>query len=648
MILLPVLTFTFTFLIIRALNTTKPEPNGSRLALLQAAGLVGAYVALSAEVLSIFNALSPTGLSVAWFVAFLLVAGIGWRKGWLSIGANAFRQSLPALSRFEIIAVAGFVLIVGLLFVVAILSPPNNTDSLLYHMSRVAHWAQNQSLSHYATGFSPQLLNPIFAETAILDLRLMWGDDQLANLVQWLSMLGSLIGVTLAAKLLGASRRGQLVAAAFALSIPMGLMQATSTQNDYVTAFWLVSLLCFASLSVTRELTWDEELAFSLALALGLLTKGTYYPYAAPVIAWFFIHQISRHGWRTSVVRGVLIAVPIIVINFGYWLRNTLTFGGPLGGPEWIESMTFLPRTVMAVVSAMVRNTIMHFVTPYEDLNARIVETVRSALGTYDQSLANLELTWAWNHEDFAPNPLHVVLIAITVLALVIGRNRLKSRLLFEYSVVVASLFVILALVVKFDPWGIRYQLPFWIAWAPVFGVVLAVLAGRYAASVAVVVLLLLAIPWSIFNSTRPLIGMQIDPKGIEIPCIGRCTHIGSILEIPEEDVLFANWRQLEDSSVQATASLRGSGCQNVGLRIDSHDKEYLFWWLLKAPQSGTRIESIYPLPELEFLSDPNFSPCAIICTICGDRTVLHGLPLVEDYGEVKIYAGDGYVPIAY
>ena len=648
LLLLPFLIFIATFINLRAFHAARPQPSGSRLAFLQAAAFVGAFVALSAELLSLFKGLTPAGLSAAWILALLVVGGTGWRKGWLSAGANALIRSLPSLGWFEIAAFSGFALIAGLLFVVAILSPPNNTDSLLYHMSRVAHWAQNQSLRHYATGFYPQLVNPIFAETTILHLRLLWGDDRLANLVQWLSMVGSLIGVTLAAKLLGASRRGQLVAAAFALSIPMGLMQATSTQNDYVVAFWLISLLCFAALRVIRALTWDEELAFGLVLALGLLTKGTFYPYAAPVVIWFFIHQIRGYGLRTSIARGFLVAVPVIMINFGYWLRNTLTFGGPLGASEWIDSMTFLPRTVMAVTAAMARNTIMHFVTPNEDLNARIADAVRAALGSYDQTLVNLQLTWGWNHEDLAGNPLHVVLVAITVLGLVLARKRFKSRLPLEYSLVVASLFVMLALVVKFDPWGIRYQLPYWVAWAPLFGVVLAGLTGRYVASAAVFGLLLATIPWSLFNSTRPIIGMQPDPKSIEIPCFLRCTHVGSILEVPAVDLLFANWRLQEDSAVRAADNLRESGCQNVGLRIDSHDKEYWFWWLLDAPQSGIHIETVYPVPELAKLFDPDYRPCAVICTICGDRTELHGLPLVGDYGAVKLYVGDSYVPEAY
>ncbi len=648
LLLLPSLTFFATFLNLSALQATRAEPSGSRLAFLQAAGLVGAYLALSSEVLSLFDALTTLGALAAWLLALVVATGIGLRKGWLAAGILAFRQSLPRLGTFEVVAISGFVLITSLLFVVAVLSPPNNTDSLLYHMSRVTHWAQNQSLRHYATGFFPQLVNPIFAETAILNLRLLWGDDRLANLVQWLSMGGTLIGVTLIARVLGSNRKGQLLEAAFALSIPMGLMQATSTQNDYVVAFWLVSLVCFASLRAVRPLSKDEELSFGFALALGLLTKGTYYPYAAPVVLWFFYHQVRGYGWRVSLVRGFLIGIPVLVLNLGYWLRNALTFGGPFGSSDWVDSMTFLPRTIMAVVAAMTRNIVMHFVSPFEDLNATIVQAVQSTLGSHDEMLTNLELTWGWNHEDLAANPLHVLLVAITALSVVLARKKLRSRLLMEYSLVAVSLFAMLALVVKFDPWGIRYQLPYWIMWAPVFGVVVASLAGRYVTSAAIVALLLSAVPWTLFNSTRPLIGMQPDPKGLEIRCFTRCTHVGSILEIPETDLLFANWRLLEDSSVRAAESLRETDCQNVGLRIDSHDKEYWFWWLLDAPQSGIRIESVYPLPELAHLSDENFRPCAVICTICGDRTELHGLPLYKDYGEVKLYIGDGFVPEAY
>ena len=647
LLLLPLLTFVLTLVNLAGIQSKRAEPS-NRLAFLQAAGFVGAYMVVSAELLSLFGALNVTGLSLAWLAAIIAIGGWGWRESWLSKGRAVLARSFPSLGIFEIAALSGFGLIIGLLFLVAVLSPPNNTDSLLYHMSRVAHWAQNQSLGHYATGYQHQLTMPFFAELTILNASVLWGSDRLANLVQWLSLGGTLIGVTVTAKILRANRIGQLASAAFALSIPMGLLQATSTQNDYVVAFWLISLACYASLRAVRRLTLNEELAFGVALALGLLTKGTYYPYALPIVLWFFIHQIRSYGWRKSLVRGSLIVIPVLVLNLGFWARNLATFGGPLGPSESVTSRVFDPREPIAIVSTFARNIAMHFVTPSEGLNAEIVHRLNSTLGAFDPDSADLQLIWRWNHEDLAANPLHVILVVLTVLGLLFGRRRLPGRPLAEYSLVAGATLVMLSIVVRPDVWGIRLQLPHWVLWAPVFGIVILNLGGRYVASAAVIALLLAAVPWTLFNSTRPLIGMQPDPKGIEIPCFLSCTHVGSILEVPEVDLLFANFRRQEDSAVRAADNLRESGCQNVGLRIDSRDKEYWFWWLLDAPQSGIHIETVYPVPELAKLFDPDYRPCAVICTICGNRTELHGLPLVGDYGAVKLYVGDSYVPEAY
>jgi hypothetical protein len=44
---------------------------------------------------------------------------------------------------------------------------------------------------------------------------------------------------------LGANQTGQLIAAVFVATIPMGILQASSTQNDYVLSFWLICFVYF-------------------------------------------------------------------------------------------------------------------------------------------------------------------------------------------------------------------------------------------------------------------------------------------------------------------------------------------------------------------------------------------------------------------
>jgi hypothetical protein len=181
-----------------------------------------------------------------------------------------------------------------------------------------------------------------------------------------------------------------------------------------------------------------------------------------------------------------------------------------------------------------------------------------------------------------------------------------------------------------------------------VFGMVVSRLGERWLAPLAAVLFFLITLPYVFFNSTRPLIAMQniSEPYSIHpLPFLGK-TGISSIFYADQQRLLFANWSYLKKPYVEIANDIRNSDCKQVGLRIDSHDIEYTFWWLLNAPQSGTRIESLYYGAELARYADPTFKPCAIICTICETRTRVNGLNLSGTYdGVVKLFVGDTYSP---
>jgi hypothetical protein len=202
--------------------------------------------------------------------------------------------------------------------------------------------------------------------------------------------------------------------------------------------------------------------------------------------------------------------------------------------------------------------------------------------------------------------------------------------------------FFILMLVLKFNQYEVRLQLPFWIAFAPLFGAALALIKVDKLVIVVTLGLLLTALPYVVFNRTRPLIAMRAVREPYTIPCFLGCTS-GSILNESPKTVLFANWIHYREPYSAATDLVRASSCRSVGLLIDSHDLEYPFWWLLNAPQSGIRIESIDTYPRLQRYVDPNFKPCAIICTICSDKATLHNLNLGGDFNSVRVYLGKNY-----
>ncbi|MCJ7568365.1 MAG: hypothetical protein MUO58_12565, partial [Anaerolineales bacterium] len=142
--------------------------------------------------------------------------------------------------------------------------------------------------------------------------------------------------------------------------------------------------------------------------------------------------------------------------------------------------------------------------------------------------------------------------------------------------------------------------------------------------------LLIAAMPWVFFNNTRPLVGAQ--PWTTRIP---------SVLKIPSGEILFAMNPGAYDEYLELAETIKQSDCEDVGLVLDSHDFEYQLWWLLDAPQSGLKMRSIETFPSLERYLDLEYEPCAIICTLCGDRSEYAGMPLTRRYGSLTLFLGN-------
>lgn len=645
LIILPVLTFFLSFFILFGHYGSQGDNRSDwRNAFLISAVFLAGYMVIFTEILSLFRALTQASIALSWSIALVITLILGWRSNLIKKGVSLAWQQIRSIHGSDYVFLIITFAIIATLFVVAIKSVPNNTDSLQYHMSRVMHWAQDKSLAHYPTAYEPQLFNPIFAEVGILDLRLLWGNDQLSGLIQWFSMVVALIAVSAIVKVLGVGRKGQWAAVAFTASLPMGILQSTSTQNDYVLAFLLATAIFMVLLSKKRQPDLGETACLGLAVGLGLLTKGTAYPYFLPVAIWYAINRLWESKFQRMLLQAGLITLIVIVINLGFWVRNIITFGGPLGPGEWVSVMTAGGYTPGIFVSSVTRNILMNFATPNDAVNNSIASWYRNTFSNMDPAASGFSLTLGWNHEDLAGSPLQVVILAITLIMLLIFRKN-AGNLSFKYCLVTLGSFLTLMIVLRFDPYGMRYHIPFWVIFAPLVGVAFAMVKIKQLVYMGIIGLFVTASPYIVFNRTRPLIAMRNVHEAFTIPCYLGCTS-GSILNESPKTILFANWIQYREPYSSTTDLILSSGCKNVGLEIDSHDLEYVFWWLLGAPQNGIHIETINPSPRSERYEKTGFKPCAIICTICVDSPNVHGLSLSEGFAEVQVYQGDGYDPM--
>jgi len=664
---------TFSVLLLHFLGRASDYPADAdvpwRKAFLLAAIFWGSFIALSSEILSLFSLINRSSLAVTWALALVGILSYAWSRGSVSRGYGQLRKLRLPAGLAERILLGGVVTLFMMLLLVAWIAPPNNVDSLLYHMSRIMHWAQNGNLEHYATGYHNQLFMPPWAELTNLHLRILWGSDRPANLVQWFSMVGSVVIASGVGELLGLRRKGQLLTGVFVASIPMGILQATSTQNDYIAAFWAVCSAYLVTLSFSRRLSPLEIAALSLSLGLGIMTKVTFFVYGFPIGVTYLLVELRKRGMRRALTSGAAIAGFIALTNAGVWVRNFHTYGGPYGtidlmnsalaptrliersktddssssgtdqnltaNPDAIEFSKRLAQIALWPISRISQAASLNLVTPSFAINHLAWSVLDEFPLLFNGVVSGSLMNAAWNHEDTAGNPLHLFLALLSVPLVAVGfRGHQSGGRIWGYSLMAGSTFLLLPLVIDrgSSGFGIRYQLPFFVLWAPIVGAATQTIRSRALMTGLGFALLMFAIPYALLNNTRPIIGRPPWP-----------TRTRSVFVASSSEIIFASNPGIRRQYQELISELNVSGCRDIGLRIDSGDLEYLFWWLLGAPQSGHRIESIYVLQSLEQYLDPTFKPCAIICTICGNQQRMHNLVLHMADSQVSLYLGPDY-----
>ena len=209
------------------------------------------------------------------------------------------------------------------------------------HTTRFVYWAQQGSVSHFPSHSLEQLRYEPLSGFTMLQPYILSGNDRFVNGIQWLSFLGCIFGVSLIAKQLGAGFRGQIGAAVLCATIPMAIMQSTSTQVDLVAAFWLV-ITVYCLLSLKKHFSILNIILLGCSLGLALLTKTTNYFFILPFLIWTFITLVLRCqerplfplqscSWVRNLLAFFLIIFIALIINAPHYYRNIKSFNHPLG-----------------------------------------------------------------------------------------------------------------------------------------------------------------------------------------------------------------------------------------------------------------------------------------------------------------------------
>lgn len=626
MVALPLLALLLVWTLVRVLD---PGIDVFR-AFLRACVLVGVWLVLTTEALSLAGLVTPGAVALAWGMPVLGILG------WLILRRDRFvgqDGARVADTRGEWSLVVALGAIFAVTALVAWLAPPQTWDSLNYHMPRVAHWAQLKAVRPFATGIEVQNSRTPLAEFGMLHAYVLAEGDRWVNFVEWLAMVGSVVGVGAVANQLGLRRPAALLAMVYAATIPMGIVQASSTMTDYVVTLYLVASAS-EILGIRTEGKSSPAYVFAGAAAgLAFLAKPTSVPYLLSLLGlgvWILSKQKPTRLPAAGVVAGLGL---FLVLNVGHWARNVEVYGDPFTGGN--QATVHLNQVLdpRGLVSNVARNIGLQIGTPSPHVNKAIAlaaQELHDLLGLDPNDIrttahGRFKIDEPTTNENKSGNLVHLLVVSAALIYLILRRRNLDWRLL---PMVLATLvgFGLFGWIFKWQIFGSRYHLPAFVLLAPAAG---AALASGFSAKGRILsgwMLCLSGLPWLVGIASRPLLVLPQE------------ANTGSVLWTPRSRLLLANGPYLARPYQEMTQRIRDASCTEVGIAVSGNGAEYPLWVFLGAPRSDVHIEWLVAgTPSAKYRSE-NFEPCAVICEGCEDRLEFSGLPLEWDGLGFRLY----------
>ena len=642
-------------------------------------------IIISTELLSVFNLIKYNVILVIWMISSLILIVdivLNWQIIQTQIQnqikeANSYRFSREGKLIRYILFITSLILLVTL--VIALKAPPNNFDSMTYHMARVSNWIQNQNIRYYPTAIPRQNYSMPLAEFGILHLQILSRGDHLANLVQWFCFLISIVLVSMISRELNISKKGQWVSALVAATLPMVILQSTSTQNDLVVSAFCLSFAYFL-IKLNRDMTRNSLWFCSLSMGFALATKGTSYVYCAAIGISIGIVTLLNKRWNQSwkyIRNYILIVALAILLNSGIYTRNIHLYKNPI--------LTSNERTVSEEISLrvlfsnLVRNGGAHLATPIQASNQILNSGVRKLLGseidnpasTFNRSSYQIKF---YISDDDSGNFLHFLLLSSSILVLPWLMRKYPGWSKGIYLSIILSI-LLYSLLLKWQPWGGRLQTPIFLLGSVLITYLIDnYLSQRRGPGVIMTLLFVACIPYLLLNPIRPVMPFWEDDTVFynspakefiynkvtgfvkqyptlekKMASLASLFYEGrSVLFTQRKELYFLGDFSLHDGYRGATKMVRDLDPDEIGLLMDSNDWEYPIWVLIKQ-HASKKPQKIYHLEvediskELNDLHNPFPDIILVTKEETKERGELPGYELIYNSDPILVFAHEEF-----
>lgn len=401
-----------------------------------------------------------------------------------------------------------------LLLIQGIIYPPNNWDSMTYHMARIAHWVMNESIEPYPTHIYRQIYQPPLAEWIIAQVCILNKADYFANAVQLFFLVATLGVLNQIMLHFNTSKKTRIWASIIAFTTPSVFIQATSTQNDIVVAFFLLSSILFF-IQYFKESTLKNTLLIGLAIGCAILTKGTAFVYLIPIILFcgayliYLVFKKEKSILNVS-IQMIIVAIITMTIGLNHYYSNFKLSGDIFGASDdhYFNKNISIKSTGLGII----KNIGNHFSTPLtSNITNQVVEKAHliTQIPINDENYSYKGIHFKlneWNHnEDEVSNIFQVVLILGVCLFMVFNwKNR--NRFLLLSTCFCLFTFGLFSIILKWQPWHMRLQVPLFILFAIPISIVLEKMKLAKIRSSILAISILYCFVLALVNPNRPLI----------------------------------------------------------------------------------------------------------------------------------------------
>lgn len=415
------------------------------------------FIFFSTEILSYLHLLERRYILLGEISFWTIFLSFHWQEILQAVQGINFRSKslLLILTLFLLTFIQGF------------FSAPSTTDSIVYHLPRVMYWVQEKTLQQDVIRNSHDFMAP-FAEYILLHLYFIAGNDRLLFFSQWFAYAVLVILSTVIAEKLGADKKIKTITSLFVATLPMAVMQASSTQVDMIVTA-LVTISTYIALTLVERITIKNALLFGLTLGLGISTKATFYLFMIIPLGIMLFAQI-KNQWRNT-LKLILGGLITLIIPLRFMVQNINLYGNILGPFKKGESaLTNDSFNLTTLISNLIRNTMIHIPVPFfTDQVQSILEFIHKMMGISVNAAKTTCCDFKFNvlpilypQEDIVSNPLHLLLILVCII-FIFKREVIRNKLLIIVHVLALFSFIVFSLILKWQPFHSRLQIPFFV-----------------------------------------------------------------------------------------------------------------------------------------------------------------------------------------